>query len=648
MGTPRTSIRDSGERSALRRWVDPWLSWGLRALRSWLGYLDPAPWVLAALVFVILVAWGALAAYDRFARPAEIVIAAGGRDGESFQIISAMGKLIEARHPNVRVRVRATRGTEENLRLLRAGDADLAAAQADVALEAWLRPTPNTEPMDGGVVAVLYEDTVQMLSCAPSPVLPKSQVSTPTAKPGPGLESAAGPRREAPAGHKTRARYTARAALARIVEGWSRAKVYLPYEVAGPSGGQYRTFLRIAKHYGLTEHDSFEFVDDRGRSIPPCDEAEAGNLIFRVRAQGNRGVKQAVNEGWRLVEFLHAGSLPLENRALYRDVIASGTYRAQQPDSPSAPEPDRQVQTLGVRRLLLARCDDSVAGWLVRELAEVLNEAGPALARRAEPAAAGERLDRILLNMPALNSIEQLTTLGVPLHPEAAVYYDPRLSWFSKLNDNADGMALLITAAGVFLSAFLATNRFSVWLRKHYADELMTDTTRLMTALYPPENGVAPDRMLPHITDVAETVLARFGQGTAVPEEIRHSVFCLADGQVRMTELDALFTEAGRALAHEEISEESFRTFNEAYKAAREAIENAIETQRRHISLYYVKKLMRFGTDPATTSGPAPAAGVTLDDLLVDAERVLTDPLVFSRESFRTFTDAYTLARSRL
>jgi hypothetical protein len=45
----------------------------------------------------------------------------------------------------------------------------------------------------------------------------------------------------------------------------------------------------------------------------------------------------------------------------------------------------------------------------------------------------------------------------------------------------------------------------------------------------------------------------------------------------RQQELDAIFEHAVEALTREEISQESFRTFNEVYKDVREALERKLQ-----------------------------------------------------------------------
>jgi TRAP-type uncharacterized transport system substrate-binding protein len=118
--------------------------------------------------------------------------------------------------------------------------------------------------------------------------------------------------------------------------------------------------------------------------------------------------------------------------------------------------------------------------------------------------------------------------------------------------------------------------------------------------------------------------------------------------QARLNRLNEIFNEARSALDNEEISQASFRTFNEAYKSAREFIEHKIEDQQRSFSSLYIRELI----DLLEPNQPKAALGkqALLQDIeqkLIDARRLL-DEGVFSRESFRTFIETCNLARETI
>ena len=598
---------------------------------------DAAPWRVVILSVVVM-GWSLSVLTQQSCGRVVVSVAAGGQDGESFKMLSAVGRLIERRHSNVTVKVLSTKGTEENLRALGAGRVDLATAQADVALEDWLTPRARGA---GGLMAVLFVDKAQLLACG----LP---------------------------GARERGPLTAQQAFMALSRRQAKAVVYLPYEEGGPSGGQYRTFLHLARHYGLVPHRHFAFRNAEG-DVPPCTDDERLNLVFRVRADGNASVQRALDQGWRLVALQNTGSLRLTNRALIRSSILAGTYRVQRPDRPALPEPTRDIDTVAVRRLLLAREGGDVPGWLIRDIARVLNKQGPQLARTAT--AAPDAMDGVFLGVAGLNTRPALFEVGLPLHSAVAVYYNPGLSWFAWLNSNGDGLGFVLGFLGILASGLEAARRWVArWFvssRKDYADGLVNEATRLMKPMEPARNPAwlrdasTEEASLEHRVQVlADEMESRSGLMRVVSSEtleavekisgltrarvVRESVVQLVDAQGRLKILEHLFSEAGVALDTEEISEESFRTVNQAIRIAREAIEAEIEGSRRQVSLHFVQRLMHLVPDRAGSGfffGGGDAADVYPEDILHEALPVLTSPLLFSRESFRTFTDAYHLAR---
>jgi TRAP-type uncharacterized transport system substrate-binding protein len=63
-----------------------------------------------------------------------ITIAAGPATGESFELASAIARVLEASGKRIEVDVYETQGSSENLRLVESGQVDLAAIQADASM----------------------------------------------------------------------------------------------------------------------------------------------------------------------------------------------------------------------------------------------------------------------------------------------------------------------------------------------------------------------------------------------------------------------------------------------------------------------------------------------------------------------------------
>jgi TRAP transporter TAXI family solute receptor len=87
-----------------------------------------------------------------------LTLAAGASSGESYLLGSALKTVVERHYPRIRITLRETGGTVENLQMLQDGRAQLATAQADI--------LPGDRAR---AVAVLYDDTFQLLVPKDSP-----------------------------------------------------------------------------------------------------------------------------------------------------------------------------------------------------------------------------------------------------------------------------------------------------------------------------------------------------------------------------------------------------------------------------------------------------------------------------------------------
>ena len=105
--------------------------------------------ILGALVVLVVAALG-YTWFDK-ERVHTLVLAAGGSDGESYILAKALATVVERHYPHIRLVVRESGGTSENLALLAERRAELATAQADV----------PAGPMVN-LLAVLYQDDLQM------------------------------------------------------------------------------------------------------------------------------------------------------------------------------------------------------------------------------------------------------------------------------------------------------------------------------------------------------------------------------------------------------------------------------------------------------------------------------------------------------
>jgi TRAP transporter TAXI family solute receptor len=82
----------------------------------------------------------------------QLTIAAGPASGESFEVATAIARVVEITYPGVRVDVYETQGSGENVRLVDSGQVDLAAVQSDSRIT-----------QDVRAVATLYGDAYQLV-----------------------------------------------------------------------------------------------------------------------------------------------------------------------------------------------------------------------------------------------------------------------------------------------------------------------------------------------------------------------------------------------------------------------------------------------------------------------------------------------------
>jgi len=248
-------------------------------------------------------------------RTRTLVIAAGSASGESYVISQALKVVVERTHSNLRVSVLETGGTAENLRLLEQKVADLAAAQADV----------TTGP-SARSIATLYQDRFQLMV------------------------------RRGSAIHAFPDLKGKRIALAQV-------------------GGQYRSFLHVAQHFGLKAED-FVFIGQDDQSSDAAFAAGATDAAFRVRALGNPSVARlAVQTHMELIRIDHAAAMQIKLPAYRSSIIPEGAYLG------SPPIPALDLPTVAVDRTLLANSQLSheLVGIVLQTLVERRQEVAEAI-----------------------------------------------------------------------------------------------------------------------------------------------------------------------------------------------------------------------------------------------------------------------------
>jgi TRAP transporter TAXI family solute receptor len=480
--------------------------------------------------------------------PPQLTIAAGDETGESYIISQAIKKVIEQRS-NIQLQVEQTKGTTQNIEMLSTGKAQLATAQVDVAAEKIALSKANVR-----TVALLYKDTFQL-------VVKNPQINQFVQLKGKTIALAA-------------------------------------------SGGQYQSFLTVAKHFGLSEKDfKITGLDSNGKPMPAYNDELAdkdfrenkADAVFRVRAIGNKSIADLVNNHQgKLISIPQAEAMKIKQPAFESAIIPQGAYRGH------FPVPSIDLPTVAISRLLLT--NDQVDASIIRKLIQTIYENRQEIANEIPQNHAEIKPLIYSISRPKENS-----GVDISLHPGAVAFYEKDKPSF--IQEYADYVGLLLT---IFLITLQWIRQLKLWIAQSKKDE--------------------------------------------ADEYLKSAISLMKPGQYQLEErqklLDETFNKAAKALVDEKISQESFRTFNEAYKNTREAIERdkqvaqqSIEKVQRENAAEYIKKvvkLLRYRQQNQNI--------IIQQKLDIILEQVVSDLVLenISQESFRTFIEAYKATRDSI
>jgi uncharacterized protein len=377
-------------------------------------------------------------------------------------------------------------------------------------------------------------------------------------------------------------------------------------------GGQRKSFEDVAKHLNL----KFNFLN-------LSSNPQNADAIFRVRTLANEEIRSLIDRGWKLVPIPQARAMQeTQHPAYIPSVIPKGAYRGS---------PETDLETIAVQRTLLA--NQNIPPWVVEKIAAVLSD------HRQELKEAVKQIAQERQNSPKRFDPEAIQPLidrfskpdkngTVQLHPGAIAYYDRDKPPF--ISEHADAIAIGLTLLAIGWSCIVQTKS---WLDRHKQRDIEISKQRRKDTV---------DRYIEKAVDKMKLTTSETSYTT--PKQLNESLQILFK---RQEELNQLFQEASESLEQEHISQDGFRSFSETYKSTREVIEQAIEDRQRRIVSSYVNqvkellKRMEAGEEQA----------VLLQELYQlrneAADRLLQDQ-TFSRESFRTFVDAYQLVQDAI
>jgi TRAP transporter TAXI family solute receptor len=471
----------------------------------------------------------------------ELVWAAGDVEAESYTLSRAIAQVVAAHDPKLQITVIPTSGSDENLRRLEAGTADLVTAQADVPVGDSAR-----------AIAVLYRDLFQLVVRRDSDIHHFTDL----------------------AGHKL---------------------------LLQPNSGEFYSFLELATHYGF-DLKQFELIFADDHHADELFRRHQADALFRVRTLNNEYITHLVQETQgQLLPIEQAEALKIHHAALEPAIIPKGVYQGN-PPIPAIDQP-----TIGVHMLLLA--NRTLDNATVREITEVLGDSQQEIANAIADDHAELR--------PLIASIKRPSLMGgtgIAQHAGAIAYYERDKPTFM-----AATLSFFLKNGGVFIaiSTLPAGSLIGLWewwqrlkqradQRKILADQYIQDAIQTME----PEPDLDPQ---------------------ARQQRLRE----------KQTALEKIFNEAANAVVQEQISQESFRTFNEAYKTTREVLVRRQEMISQELADKYIQQLIDLLQNSLTDSlDEQENLQQKIDEVLKQAEKSLINKEI-SQESFRTVIEAY-------
>ncbi|MDX2097804.1 MAG: TAXI family TRAP transporter solute-binding subunit [Leptolyngbyaceae cyanobacterium bins.59] len=371
-----------------------------------------------------------------------------------------------------------------------------------------------------------------------------------------------------------------------------------------PSSGEFYSFLNLITHYGLNlESFHLNFVNDQ--QADDLFRQNQADALFRVRTPNNLYMTRLVQEAQgRFLAIDQADALKIRYPALEPGFIPQGTYQGRPPIPPS------NLRTIAVERLFLA--SRTLDNATVREITQILIEH-----RRDIANAIPDEHEEV---RPLVSNFKRPSVAGgtgIPQHRGAIAYYER-------------DRPTLLTAIGAF---FLQNGSVFIAISTLPAGSLIG-----LWEWWQRVRQRADERKLLADQYIRDAIQNMKDEPELEPQSRQKWL------QERQDALERVFNEAANAVVREDISQESFRTFNEAYKTTREVLERRREAASQELSDSYIQLLITLLQHP-----PNPVAEIqqSLNSILEKVETSLINKEI-SQESFRTFIEAYKMARDIL
>ncbi len=261
--------------------------------------------IFSAVVWVILLSLGL--GWTLSSRRVRIAIAGGPAGSESFELASAIARVLQEAVPRLRVDVYETGGTTDDIQLIREARVDMATIQSDAEVD---------DRVQG--VASLYYDAYQLIVREESSVLAFADLR--------GLRIA----------------------------------------VAPTDSGQNRSFWFVARHFGLDADEVIALPMSEAAADFAMIHGQV-DAVFRVRTPGNRAIRKLVGKHpMRIVPISQPEALALAQPSVSAGIIPIGSYRGY----PPLPPEDLTTAVLERLLVVRADLDSDIVWDLTRVLFE--------------------------------------------------------------------------------------------------------------------------------------------------------------------------------------------------------------------------------------------------------------------------------------
>lgn len=289
-----------------------------------------------------------------------------------------------------------------------------------------------------------------------------------------------------------------------------------------PTSGQFQSFMEVANHYGLTSED-LQFVGTNPEQVSAAFRENRIDALFSARAPGSQAIAEFVQKyQGQLLAIEQAEAMKIKYPAFEPAIVPQGAYQG----NPAIPPKD--LKTVAVEHLLLV--NRNVDDWIVRDISRILNEYRQQITA-AIPAEFAD-LKPLVAKIGRPNATDGIS---IPAHHGVTVYYDRNKPTFIEAHSGV--LSLILSGATLIGSGFVGLRVRILQSQKDKTDEYIKLAANCLS------------------TDSTS----------------KQALFN------KQQELDAIFEQAVAALTSEEISQESFRTFNEVYKDVRAALDRKIQ-----------------------------------------------------------------------